>query len=643
MAQLYELEISDYIDIVRKRKWLVLIIFSLIFAINVINANMQTYKYNSALIFKIKMDQGSASTFIYKDRPTQRPQALIADYEKQIVSKPIVKAALKEMGGLSEDGKPVPTALINGSYLKTVWAGGIKNTNMVKVVTYAYEPQWAADLANNIFKVFKKTNLLEKNKQQRKVTEFIGKELNAIAKKLEIAENRVRILTTQGIVGSAQNLLRQVNELERKRINLLSVYTSNYPDVLALEEEINELKMELRTLPNEEFEYGVLARNIKVDQRLYNSLKIKLQESQIKEAEKKDNLILIDNASPSRKPCYPNKMKYYISGFFLGLVAGVGIAIFIEQVLETSIGRVEDIEHFIKVSVVGIIPFHVHEKKNAKRFDKILSIFSFKKNKPKADEQKEELLAIHAGGSLFVEAFRILATNAQVIFGTDGRISHKAVMITSSNPEEGKSTISSNLAITFAQMGYRVLLVDVDLRKPSIGKMFGIEGKTTGLTDILIGGDKVEEMKDSFIKTATDVMLGTMGVEDIVQKPWMNNLHILMAGSIFPNPVQLLNSERTTETINTLKQCYDLVLIDSPPLFVVSDASILLPRVDGVFLVYRVGTTSRMSLRRAKTQVDTIKGEGAVNGVILNNTLPEITKKSYYYYHKSYHEYGKTK
>jgi Mrp family chromosome partitioning ATPase len=177
------------------------------------------------------------------------------------------------------------------------------------------------------------------------------------------------------------------------------------------------------------------------------------------------------------------------------------------------------------------------------------------------------------------------------------------------------------------------LILDADVRRAHIHKTFGLKNKENGLTDILTG----KITADSALRTATDIMLGSTRIDKAIEKPWLNNLNIVTAGATFPNTVNLFNSEKMDETLKYFKNKYDLVLVDTSPILAVSEPSILLPKTDGILLVYRAGSTSRLALRRAKIQIESLKGKGSLSGVILNNVRPEIGMDAYYYYSKKYY------
>jgi len=294
---------------------------------------------------------------------------------------------------------------------------------------------------------------------------------------------------------------------------------------------------------------------------------------------------------------------------------------------------VDDIESFIKVAVLGVIPYCTENPappdKTEKKWPGI-----FRKKKARAKQELQLLmLDKKKHTTLFLEAFRILSVNLQVVFGKSERIRNKILMITSCNPEEGKSMVTSNLGIILSQLGYRVLLIDTDTRRASIHKIFGLKKKENGFTDVLMG----KITPDAAVRTATDLMLGALSVDKIVGKPWLDNLNIVTSGSTASNIITLFNSEKMVETLNYFKNKYDIVLIDSSPVLAVSEPSFLLPKTDGVLLVYRAGSTSRLALRRAKIQIESVKGKDALSGVILNNVTPEIGLDTYYYYSRKYY------
>jgi capsular exopolysaccharide synthesis family protein len=192
------------------------------------------------------------------------------------------------------------------------------------------------------------------------------------------------------------------------------------------------------------------------------------------------------------------------------------------------------------------------------------------------------------------------------------------VLFTSSSLKEGKSTTAGNLAITKAQEGSKVLLVNCDLRKPSVYKIMGLD-KETGLTDIILGKIHWKEA----VKDITDLMMGKMRMDDIMRTPGLENLHIITCGGIPPNPSELLSSKGMGDFLEAVKQEYDMVIMDCPPILPVTDAAILAPKVDGVVLVYQAGRIPRNALKRAKTHLENVRAN--ILGIVLNDITAEIS------------------
>lgn len=515
--QLYELNIRDYWNIFLKRKFLLITSFLAVFLSIFFYTNLQTPIYSASVLMKI--DQSlNIPEMIFPTNMRYRmgadAEVNLADYTKQIISRPVLEMAAKNLG-LIKDGTPDKEKNeVISAISAEVEATEIEKTNMIRLQASSKDPQASADLANKIAEAFKKMNLEQKNQQAYNVRTFIEKTLEDVSNKLREQDERLRDLTMRGAVGTGVNIVNQIHELEKKREDLLTKFTTKHPDIVQLEQQIMEMKGALKSLPKEEFEYGILKRDITINEALYTSLKQKLPEAQIKEAEKVDNVLIVNPAIAPRQPSYPDKKKNYAAAVALGLVLGVAMALIIENI-DTSIGRVEDIENFIKVSVLGVIPFCSRKDEDTRRnkgwrwkwseaFIGYLKRGLFGKEKNKKEIKCEVLISAldQSSKSIFLEAFRILSVNIQVLFGKGEKIKNKAILITSCNPEEGKSVVSCNLSMIMAQMGYRTLLIDADSRRANVHKIFGLKTKDGGLLDLLMG--KAEF--DSVVRTATDIM-----------------------------------------------------------------------------------------------------------------------------------------
>lgn len=225
----------------------------------------------------------------------------------------------------------------------------------------------------------------------------------------------------------------------------------------------------------------------------------------------------------------------------------------------------------------------------------------------------DRLITHHHPKAPVSEAYRLLRTNLQ-FSGLNGKL--RRILITSPGPGDGKSTTLANLAVTLAQAGHRVLIVDADCRKPVQHKVFGLPNQP-GLTNLLVeGGDPAGAIRETQIP----------------------GLSLLPCGPVPPNPSELLGTARMGEVLGHLSESYDFVLLDSPPAVTVTDAAVLAPQVDGVVLVLRAGDTRHDMAREARAILE--KSNAHLLGAVLNGVRP--TGDDYYYYYYYYGHEGST-
>jgi len=289
----------------------------------------------------------------------------------------------------------------------------------------------------------------------------------------------------------------------------------------------------------------------------------------------------VRNAVPPESPVTPRPMLNIALGLLGGLIVGVGLAV-LREALDTRIRTQSDVEELTGASVVGAIAFD-------------------------EDAGQQPLIVQGSPHSRRAEAFRRLRTNLQFleVDGDGGR----NFVVTSSLPGEGKSTASINLAIALADAGTRVLLVDGDLRRPSVSKYLNLEG-AVGLTTVLIG---------------------RASLADAVQQ-WGNpNLHVLPSGQIPPNPSELLGSAQMAKLLTQLEEEYDVAVIDSAPLIPVTDGAILAKLTGGAILVVGAGMVHKAQVQEALRALETVGAR--VLGVVVNRLMePESTSYHYRYY-----------
>ena len=420
-------------------------------------------------------------------------------------------------------------------------------------------------------------------------------------------------------------------ELDARRQGLLQLYTELHPDVRSVDQQIEETKERLKEVPQKELDFSRLSREVEINSKLYLDLKGKLEAARISEAEKTEDVSLVDRAAPPTSPISPNKPLNYLFGVIVGAMLGLAGAFMTEQV-DTSIGTIEDVENFLKLPALGIIPYLKVKGEKPRGFIQRL-IPKKIKSEEKTALAKKQLVIYYSASSTVSEAYRMLRAKIQTEIFRE-KIQGKILLLTSSSPEEGKSITSSNLAVVMAQGGLRTLLIDADMRRSTIHHIFGLKKKEPGLCDILRGTVKPEEA----IRTFTDILMGELGFDEALKVPGLDNLSILTSGSVPNIPAELISSSEMSDLLDKLRLRFDLILIDSPPILAVADAVTLAPKVDGVILVYRVGSVARSVLSRAKSHLT--EAGGQVKGIILNNISSEIeTRYGYSYQYKGYGKY----
>jgi capsular exopolysaccharide synthesis family protein len=326
-------------------------------------------------------------------------------------------------------------------------------------------------------------------------------------------------------------------------------------------------------------DYVDAKRDFETEQALLSQMKIKLVTEQIVSELPNETIVVHDEPAISDSPVSPNVTLNLVLGAVVGLIFGVGIAFFLEY-LDTSVKSLEDVERYLQVPVLAVIPKDVGvlHKQNAMSPD--------------------------------AEAYRILRTNIEF---NRKNPEDNAITVVSGGAGEGKSTTLVNLAYICAQGGYTTLMIDADLRRPRLHTFFDINN-AVGLTNYL----------------TTELML-----EDVILQTPVDNLYFMPSGILPADAAGILNSRRMSELIQDVKQRFDLVLVDSPPILGVSDASVLASEVDLTMIVVQHRKLPRNMLMRVKQAVENVGGH--VIGVVLNNV--DVRSDSQYQYYTSYYTY----
>jgi tyrosine-protein kinase Etk/Wzc len=369
----------------------------------------------------------------------------------------------------------------------------------------------------------------------------------------------------------------------------------------------------LSFLPEKQMKYSELQRNITILQSNYSLIRNKLESAKINVAVQVGKVQVVDYARLPGKSGQ-NKNRMLLMGILLGLGAGVGLA-FALEFLDNTIKSVDDVARN-NLAVLGVIPSIGIPEKRKRGFLFRQNPFSSGSN---SRGLKRRLMTREDPKSPVSEAYRSLRTS---LLYSSSKKEPKTILISSAGPGEGKTTTVANLAITYANLGKKTLLVDTDLRRPVIHKVFDLN-REPGIT--------------TFLSKATD------DYKNLIQDTEINNLSIITAGIIPPNPSELLGSDRMTELVNQLENDWDMVLFDSPPLVAVTDATMISQEIDQIIMVVKVGQTDKKAFAHTLTNLRNV--DAPLGGIIMNAVTHKSSYGSYYYYYyyQYYHYYGSDK
>jgi succinoglycan biosynthesis transport protein ExoP len=384
--------------------------------------------------------------------------------------------------------------------------------------------------------------------------------------------------------------LKKRKAVEARRV--VSSLKNEYQLAVAREESLKKAlarqKQETLALNKKAVQFGVLKRQAESSRQLYELLVKRFKETSLTEEMKTGNIRVIDRAEVPGYPVKPRKKRNILLAVVVGLFFGIGMAFLLEY-LDNTIKLPEEVTDFLRVPYLGPVP--------AFSMDGSLN------------EMPSRLISVHSPKSTASEAYRGLRTSL-LLSSADTKL--KVIMVVGAGPFEGKTLTSANLAVTMAQSHQRVLLIDADMRRPDLHKIFQTP-HNKGLSSILAGTDTPE---DAIVETSVE------------------GLELLPVGPIPPNPAELIGSKTMERFIAGLKEKYEIIIIDTPPLTAVTDAVALSQYVDGVMLVSRTGITPR---RVVKNSIEQLK---AVNANILGVVLNGVGKDRYYYSPYYYGYYG---
>ena len=682
-SQESRLNFLDYWRVVKTRWPIVFVVFLLTIITVATVTSLQPKTFMASVRIKVEPERPTVPVFEQSNLPSYDPYFLQTQNEiiqSQKILHPVIER-LKLVQRWAERGESLPVASMDLAFRRLkgqIAVRRYRDTSLIEIAVYDSDPKLAAEIANQVAETFERERLEEKRRQtmrgleklreemaqqqermrqaQAKV-EQLRKELNVpvigestltqqTLQQLEgrLTEARVDVVSrgtrlrelkrlTQAQLRNAiatlitdanvQTLLQSLTETELRLEVLKQDFGPDHPNVrsalatrdklqeqidvrldgimrgfevdyematsrlMELQKQFDELKNASLVLESERFlPFRNAQREAELETRLYEAVKARLQQVSIDMEVPRSPVEVVDRAEPPLGPVSPNLWLNLVLGAIVGLVLGVAMSFFIEF-LDTSVKVMDDVERYLGLPVLGVVP---HESGSL----------------AKGDASPGE-----------VEAYRMLRTNIDFSKGNEQT---NSFAILSAAAGEGKSFTTANLACVYAQNGLRVLVVDSDLRRPTQHEMFGVS-HDVGLADYLTS---------------------TKDVDQIIQKSTVENVWIIASGSrdIAQSALPLLTSQRMNDLVKEVHHRYDVVLYDTPPVLVVSDAVIVAREVGTAVLVIQHRRYPRNMARRARQVVE--NAGARMLGVVVNNVNIRQDDTYYYYhgYYDTYHRYS---
>ncbi len=425
--------------------------------------------------------------------------------------------------------------------------------------------------------------------------------------KIQVAELSTQFGPSYPKVAQLNNQLKEIDRQLQSETNkavdhLKGQYLAALQRENMLRGSFEKQKQEANKLNESAIEYSILKRDLDSNRTLYEGLLEKLKEAGVTAGLRSNNFRIIDAARVPTSPSEPNIPRNLSFALVLGVISGVGLAFLLEN-MDNTVRTPEQAQAISGLPSLGMIPLG-SKSANHGATGKRLALT--------ASKEVVETVTLVRPQSQMAESYRALRTS--LLLSNLGA-PPKVIMVTSARPQEGKTTTSINSAIVLAQKGVRVLLVDADLRRPSIHKTLGM-GPRSGLSNVLTGSATVQQT--------------------IATSPILPNLFIMPAGTPPPNPAELLASSHMKDLLAELREQFDHIVIDTPPTLSVTDAVVLSPRADATILVIRSGQTTKQALRRARDILMQVNAH--VAGVLLNAV--DLTSPDYYYYYEYQGKYS---
>jgi len=625
---------SPYFELVWRRLWLILAVFVLVVVGALLVSLKMTPIYEAATTLRIEQRSPKIMTSInevtpmgmgdyasYRDyyetqyklimskslivRVLQLP--VLKNYGTQFHEQPAWKKALKELLGINRRNSLTPQDRAAAKLMKALRVKPVINSQLVKIYAQDPDPETAVLLANSMAEEYVKQNLERSvnaaDAASRWLTNAVEEQrakLQKAQKALETYErdHNMNLLTQTSGASSVEEIKSELTKRQAEYDSLSERYTDEHPKMIELKSQINSLRNKIEGLKevdtgNKSMEYRVLEEEVQANRRMHEALLARYKEIDLSGSLNMNNITVVDRAELPNKPVKPNVRKNMILAILAGLFLGYGLA-YIVDFLDRTVRSTEDVKKLLKAHFLGAIH----------------SITGL------TDEIGRDRITYMEFFSPASESYRAIRTDILNILGGDGMSGSRAILVTSAEPRAGKTMTITNLAIVFAQQGYRVLLVDCDLRKPQIHRIFQ-KDQSKGIGDYLM-------------EQAT--------FQEILRDTDIENLKIVTSGTGIQNPAEMIGTLRMEQFIRDAKEKFHYIFVDSPPVMSVTDSVVLADKVDAAVQVVRSGKSSIHAALRVKELLGRAKAK--ILGVILNDLNAHRGGYGYYYNYKYYHYYG---
>lgn len=491
-----------------------------------------------------------------------------------------------------------------------------KDSGIVNLSFQHENPEYSQTVLNEIAEIYVRRNVERNSAEAKKSLDFLEVQLPEIKKQLERSEalfndyqknqQSVNIsLETQGVLEQIIELDTKLQELDLERLAMSRKFKRNHPNYQGIVEQISAVQSQrdglatkISNLPEMQQRLLGLTRDVEVGNEIYMMLLGKVQELDIVRAGTVGNVRIIDVAEVNTtKPVKPKKALIVVMATMLGGMLAIAIVL-VQKALHKGVEDPSEIEA-IGLPVYASVPFSAHQDK----------LTAFAKGRKRKIHKHEQVLAADNPADLSIEALRSLRTSLHFAMM---EAKNNIIAISGPSPGVGKSFISANLGAVLAQSGQKVLVVDSDMRKGYLNKQFGLKPES-GLSDYLSGQKNLEQ-----VTKATNV----------------DGLEIITRGQVPPNPSELLMHSHFSDLVSEVKEKYDIVIIDTPPILAVTDPAIVGGHAGSMLLVTRFGQNSIKEIDYARQRFE--QNGIDVKGVVFNGVVKKASNAYGYYGYYNY-------